>query len=104
MAQRLTGIKLIMIKVLLISIDQNLKSFMEEKYSLPEFQFITFNSSKDPLDLMSQIEAGLDFSDQDIQLNAQEELISKTKDIETNIHYRTGEPLTWKTCIISLKT
>ena len=44
-----------MIKVLLISVDQNLKSFMERNYTLPEFQFITFNSTTDPLDLMSQV-------------------------------------------------
>ena len=44
-----------MIKVLLISVDQNIKSFMEKNYSLPEFQVITFNSSTDPLDLMSQV-------------------------------------------------
>ena len=44
-----------MIKILLISVDHNLKSFMEKNYSLPEFQLITFNSSKDPLDLISQV-------------------------------------------------
>ena len=44
-----------MIKVLLISVDQNLKTFMENNYTLPEFQFITFNSTTDPLDIMSQV-------------------------------------------------
>ena len=44
-----------MIKVLLISVDQNLKSFMEKNNSFPDFQFITYNSTTDPLDIMSQV-------------------------------------------------
>ncbi|MCB9209220.1 MAG: hypothetical protein H6609_07535 [Ignavibacteriales bacterium] len=42
-----------MIKVLLISIDQTIKLFIQDNYK--HFQFITFNSTKDPLDIMSQV-------------------------------------------------
>jgi response regulator of citrate/malate metabolism len=44
-----------MIKVLLISIDQKIKSFVTNSYNNSNYQFITFNSTKDPLDIMSQI-------------------------------------------------
>ena len=71
-----------MIKVLLISVDQNLKSFMEKNYSLPEFQFITFNSSRDPLDLMSQIfsmNPSVLILDDDFLLNMSEHLLRSIK-------------------------
>ena len=44
-----------MIKVLLISVDQTIKFFTEKNYSNPEYQFITFSSTTDPLDIMSQV-------------------------------------------------
>jgi len=44
-----------MMKILLISIDQTIKFFTEKNYQNPEYQFITFNSTTDPLDIMSQI-------------------------------------------------
>ena len=47
--------KVIMIKILLISIDQIIKSFLENKYLNSKYQFTTFNSTIDPLDIMSQV-------------------------------------------------
>jgi DNA-binding response OmpR family regulator len=44
-----------MIKVLIISADQTIKFFVEKNYDDPEYQFITFSSTTDPLDIMSQI-------------------------------------------------
>jgi two-component system, response regulator YesN len=44
-----------MIKVLIISVDQTIKFFVEKNYDDPKYQFITFSSTKDPLDIMSQI-------------------------------------------------
>lgn len=44
-----------MIKILIISIDQNIKFFSEKNFNNPDFQFITFSSTTDPLDIMSQV-------------------------------------------------
>ena len=44
-----------MIKVLLISIDQAIKFFTEKNYNNPDYQFTTFNSTTDPLDIMAQV-------------------------------------------------
>ncbi len=44
-----------MIKILLISIDQIIKSLLEKKYLNSKHQFTTFNSTLDPLDIMSQV-------------------------------------------------
>ena len=44
-----------MIKILLISIDQTIKSFLDKKYLNSKHQFITFNSTTDPLDIVSQV-------------------------------------------------
>jgi len=43
-----------MINVLIISIDQNIKSVVEKNYN-SEYHFITFNSTNDSLDIMAQI-------------------------------------------------
>ena len=44
-----------MIKILIISVDQTIKFFVEKNYDDPEYQFITYSSTTDPLDIMSQI-------------------------------------------------
>lgn len=44
-----------MIKILLISQDNSMKLFIATKFKEPEYQFITFSSTSDPLDIMSQV-------------------------------------------------
>lgn len=44
-----------MIKVLLISVDKTIKFFTEKNYNNPNYNFITFCSTTDPLDIMSQV-------------------------------------------------
>ena len=44
-----------MLKILIISVDQNLKSFSERNFNNPDFQIITYCSTTDPLDIMSQV-------------------------------------------------
>jgi len=44
-----------MIKVLLISVDQKIKTFVERNYNIQDYQFITFCSTTDPLDIMAQV-------------------------------------------------
>lgn len=44
-----------MVKVLLISVDQTIQSFTEKSQGNQEYQFTVFNSTTDPLDIMSQV-------------------------------------------------
>jgi len=44
-----------MIKVLLITVDPTIKFFVEKNYNNKDYQFITFSSTNDPLDIMSHI-------------------------------------------------
>lgn len=44
-----------MIKVLLISVDKTIKFFTEKNYNNPNYNFTTFCSTTDPLDIMSQV-------------------------------------------------
>ena len=45
----------VMIKVLLISIDKEIKRFIESNYTESDLQFTVFNSTTDLLDIMSQV-------------------------------------------------
>ena len=44
-----------MIKILIISSDQTLKTFTSKEIDSSKYNFITFSSTTDPLDIMSQV-------------------------------------------------
>lgn len=44
-----------MIKILLISVDTELKLFINNNFRSPNYQIIVFNTTNDPLEVMSQV-------------------------------------------------
>ncbi|VAX19472.1 hypothetical protein MNBD_IGNAVI01-1546 [hydrothermal vent metagenome] len=77
-----------MIKILLISLDNTIKLFIERKFKKPEYQSIIFNETSDPLDIISQVckinPAILIIDDDFINPNSLH-LLKSTKNIKPNL-------------------
>ena len=77
-----------MVKTLLISIDETLKLFMEKNSSATNFQFVSFSSSNDPLDIMSNVcstNASLLILDDDFVMPNSERLLTSIKKVNPKL-------------------